>query len=87
MIVPAEDDARIERAAAGLARELEDGLAGFHLTIGRSRHAADPVDLYRAGNEARLAVNVGEAEGRAAARLRGHRLLPPAAAGDERGPA
>jgi len=64
VIVPAEDDARLERAAAGLARELEDSLAGFHLTIGRSRHAADPVDLYRSGNEARLAVNVGEAEGR-----------------------
>jgi sugar diacid utilization regulator len=63
-IVPAEDDARLERAAAGLARELQDSLSGFHLTIGRSRHAADPVDLYRAGNEARLAVNVGEAEGR-----------------------
>ena len=56
------------------------------MTIGRSRRAADPVDLYRAGSEARLAVNVGEAEGRRAARLRGHRRLPPAAAGDERGP-
>ena len=64
VIVPAEDDARLERAAAGLARELEDSLSGFHLTIGRSRLAADPVDLYRSGNEARLAVNVGEAEGR-----------------------
>jgi sugar diacid utilization regulator len=64
VIVPAEDDERLERAGAGLARELEDSLAGFHLTIGRSRRAADPVDLYRSGNEARLAVNVGEAEGR-----------------------
>ncbi len=63
-IVPAEDDERLARAAAGLARELEDGLPGFHLTTGRSRRSADPVDLYRAGNEAHLAVNVGEAEGR-----------------------
>jgi PucR family transcriptional regulator, purine catabolism regulatory protein len=63
-IVPAEDEARLQRAAAGLARELEDALPGFHLTIGASRRVADPVDLYRAGNEARLAVNVGEAEGR-----------------------
>ena len=62
VIVPAEDDDRLARAAVGLARELEDGLPGFHLTIGHSRRAADPVDLYRAGNEARLAVNVGEAE-------------------------
>lgn len=62
-IVPAEDDERLARAAAGLARELDAGLQGFHLTTGRSRRCADPVDLYRAGNEARLAVNVGEAEG------------------------
>ncbi len=64
VIVPAEDDGRLARAAAGLARELEDTLSGFHLTIGASRRVADPVDLYRAGSEARLAVNVGEAEGR-----------------------
>jgi DNA-binding PucR family transcriptional regulator len=63
VIVPAENEERLRRAAAGLARELEDALAGFHLTIGISRRVADPVDLYRAGNEARLAVNVGEAEG------------------------
>ncbi len=63
VIVPAEDEERLGRAAAGLARELEDALAGFHLTIGASRRVADPVDLYRAGGEARLAVNVGEAEG------------------------
>jgi sugar diacid utilization regulator len=63
-IVPAEDDERLARAAAGLARELDDSLSGFHLTTGRSRRCADPVDLYRAGSEAHLAVNVGEAEGR-----------------------
>lgn len=63
-IVPAEDDERLARAAAGLSRELDDSLGGFHLTVGRSRRCADPVDLYRAGSEARLAVNVGEAEGR-----------------------
>ncbi len=64
-IVPAEDDERLARAAAGLVRELEDSLSGFHMTIGCSRRAADPVDLYRSGNEARLALNVGEAEGQA----------------------
>ncbi len=64
VIVPAEDDERLARAAAGLARELDDSLSGFHITSGRSRRCADPVDLYRAGSEARLAVNVGEAEGR-----------------------
>jgi len=64
-ILPVEDDERLARAAAGLARELDDSLAGFHVTIGCSRRAADPVDLYRSGNEARLALNVGEAEGKA----------------------
>ncbi|MEZ5077047.1 MAG: helix-turn-helix domain-containing protein [Solirubrobacterales bacterium] len=65
VIVPAEDDERLARAAAGMARELDDSLPGFHLTIGCSRRCADPVDLYRAGREASLAVNVGEAEGHA----------------------
>jgi DNA-binding PucR family transcriptional regulator len=64
VIVPAEDEDRLARAAAGLGRELEDSLPGIHLTIGASRRVTDPVDLYRAGGEARLAVNVGEAEGR-----------------------
>jgi sugar diacid utilization regulator len=64
VIAPAESEERLQRAAAGLARELEDSLPEFHLTIGASRHVGDPVDLYRAGNEARLAVNVGEAESR-----------------------
>jgi hypothetical protein len=81
IIVPADDADRLSRAAGGLARELGQGLPGFHLTIGCSRHAADPVDLYRAGNEARLAVNVGEAEGRALMAFEetgSYRLLLPA---------
>jgi sugar diacid utilization regulator len=84
-IVPAEDDERLARAAAGLARELDDSLPGFHLTIGRSRRCADPVDLYRAGNEARLAVNVGEAEGRSLLAFEdtgAYRLLLPAMSED-----
>jgi DNA-binding PucR family transcriptional regulator len=85
VIVPAEDDERLARAAAGLARELEDSLAGFHVTTGRSRRCADPVDLYRAGSEARLAVNVGEAEGRALLAFEdtgAYRLLLPAVSED-----
>jgi PucR family transcriptional regulator, purine catabolism regulatory protein len=84
-IVPAEDDERLARAAAGLARELEDSLSGFHLTTGRSRRCADPVDLYRAGSEAHLAVNVGEAEGRAVLAFEdtgAYRLLLPAMSED-----
>ncbi|HEY1286598.1 MAG TPA: helix-turn-helix domain-containing protein [Solirubrobacterales bacterium] len=85
VIVPAGDDERLSRAAAALSRELEGELPGFHLTIGCSRRAADPVDLYRAGNEARLAVNVGEAEGRALLSFEdtgAYRLLLPAMSDD-----
>jgi DNA-binding PucR family transcriptional regulator len=85
VIVPAEDDERLSRAANGLSRELEDALAGFHVTIGCSRRAADPVDLHRAGSEARLAVNVGEADGRALLAFEdtgAYRLLLPAMSED-----
>jgi sugar diacid utilization regulator len=85
VIVPAEDDERLARAAAGLVRELDGSLAGFHLTTGRSRRSADPVDLYRAGSEARLAVNVGEAEGHALLAFEdtgAYRLLLPAMSED-----
>jgi sugar diacid utilization regulator len=85
VIVPAEDDERLARAAAGLARELDDSLPGFHLTTGRSRRCADPVDLYRAGSEARLAVNVGEAEGHSTLAFEdtgAYRLLLPAMSED-----
>ncbi len=85
VIVPAEDEDRLGRAAAGLGRELEDSLPGIHLTIGASRRVTDPVDLYRAGGEARLAVNVGEAEGRPLLAFEdtgAYRLLLPAMSDD-----
>jgi sugar diacid utilization regulator len=85
VIVPAEDDERLARAGAGLARELDDSLSGFHITTGRSRRCADPVDLYRAGSEARLAVNVGEAEGKSLLAFEdtgAYRLLLPAMSED-----
>jgi hypothetical protein len=62
-IVPGPEPAQLQRAARSLARELAASLPGFHLTVAHSRWIADPVDLYRAGQEARLAVNVAEAEG------------------------
>ena len=83
------------RAAEAVARELHAALHGFTFAVGYSRVAHDPVDLYRAGNEALLAANVAEARparrGRrrrapGGARVRGDRRLPAAAAGDERGP-
>ena len=50
------------RMSAAILRELESGLPGFVLAIGRSRHVEDPRDLQRAGNEAMLAANVVEGE-------------------------
>ena len=85
VIAPAEDDERLARAVSGLSRELKDALPAFHLTIGASRRVSDPVDLYRAGNEARLAVNVGEAEGRDSIAFEdtgAYRLLLPAISED-----
>jgi DNA-binding PucR family transcriptional regulator len=62
-IVPVAEDERLGRAADALANELDAGLSGFTVGVARSRVASDPVDLYRAGQEALLAANVGEAEG------------------------
>ena len=62
-ILPASDDAALARAAAALGRELSQALHGFSVTVSHSRWTPDAVDLYRAGKEALLAVNVAEAEG------------------------
>jgi sugar diacid utilization regulator len=50
------------RVAATVLRELEANLSGFAFAVGRSRPAADPLDLQRAGNEALLAANVVEGD-------------------------
>jgi sugar diacid utilization regulator len=62
-VAPADAEERLARASEALAGELEEELTGFSVTVSRSRVALDPVDLYRAGQEALLAANVGEAEG------------------------
>ena len=87
VLLPATADAEVRRVADAVVRELRSSLHGFTFAVGHSRLAADPVDLYRAGNEALLAANVAEAgDGGRGAGLRGHRRLPAAAAGHERGP-
>jgi sugar diacid utilization regulator len=63
VLLPAEVDAEARRVAAAVARELRSSLHGFTFAVGHSRVATDPVDLYRAGNEALLAANVAEAGG------------------------
>ena len=87
-IVPAADDERLARAASGLAREL------FRRPLGLSRDDRPQpprrrarLNLYRAGNEARLAVNVGEAEARPLLAFEdtgAYRLLLPAMSEDPR---
>jgi sugar diacid utilization regulator len=84
-VVPVGDDERLTRAADGLAGELEEGLSGFSVRVSRSRLAADPGDLYRAAQEALLAANVGEAEGRRVLAFEdtgAYRLLLPAMSED-----
>jgi PucR family transcriptional regulator, purine catabolism regulatory protein len=61
VLAPAAGDAESRRAAEAIARELQAALHGFAFSVGYSRVAHDPVDLYRAGNEALLAANVAEA--------------------------
>jgi sugar diacid utilization regulator len=61
ILVPGEQPALIKRVADAVARELQATLHGYTFTLGFSRPAIDPADLYRAGNEALLAANVAEA--------------------------
>jgi sugar diacid utilization regulator len=61
LLIPADGQEAIRRTAAVVARELQAALGGFTFAVGHSRPAADPVDLYRAGQEALLAANVAEA--------------------------
>lgn len=62
VLIPDADGETSRRVSAAVLRELEAGLSGFTFALGRSRRAADPLDLQRAGNEAMLAVNVVEGE-------------------------
>ena len=55
LLVPDPDGETGRRATAAVIRELESGLPGFAFALGRSRHAADPLAVQRAGNEALLA--------------------------------
>jgi DNA-binding PucR family transcriptional regulator len=61
ILVPDGDEPLVRRVAEVVGAELQASLHGFTFSIGHSRIAQDPVDLYRAGNEALLAANVAEA--------------------------
>jgi sugar diacid utilization regulator len=60
LLVPGGDETAAARAAEGILRELEAGLAGYTFALGRSRITEDPADLPRAASEALLAANVAQ---------------------------
>jgi sugar diacid utilization regulator len=62
MLVPDAGGETGRRVAGAVMRELESGLSGFAIRLGRSRRAEDPLDLQRAYDEALLAVNVVEGD-------------------------
>jgi sugar diacid utilization regulator len=62
LLLPTPEDEAVRRVARAVARELHASVHGFTFAVGHSRVAHDPVDLYRAGNEALLAANVAEAD-------------------------
>jgi sugar diacid utilization regulator len=85
IITPGIDTGAAKRVATAVLRELEAALPGFNVTVARSRHAGDPVDLHRAGAEALLAANVAEARGLAELSFEqtgAYRLLLPAMSED-----
>jgi sugar diacid utilization regulator len=64
IVVPAGEEEKLLKVQEALERELPRGLSGLTVTIARSRFASAPEEFERAVREARLALNVGEAEGR-----------------------
>jgi sugar diacid utilization regulator len=62
LLVPGSDEQLAARAGEGVLREMQSALSGYTFAVGRSRLAADPADLRRAGGEALLAANVAEGE-------------------------
>jgi len=63
ILVPGTEADLPARAAQAIRRELDESTPGFQTAVARSRPAADPVDLHRAGAEAFLAANVAVAQG------------------------
>jgi PucR family transcriptional regulator, purine catabolism regulatory protein len=81
ILLPGADADLAARAVQAIRRELDDSTPGFQTAVARSRPAADPVDLHRAGAEAFLAANVAVAQTRpelAFEETGSYRLLLPA---------
>jgi sugar diacid utilization regulator len=62
LLVPDPRGEAGQKVAQLVLRELESGMQGFSFAVGRSRVAADPSHLPRAGHEALLATNVVEGD-------------------------
>jgi sugar diacid utilization regulator len=62
-ILPVADTRDLDKAAIAAATELDAALPEVEHTFGASRRFERADDLFRAGREALLALNVGEAEG------------------------
>jgi sugar diacid utilization regulator len=85
VIVPGGEAATARRAEAAVLRELELGLSGYSVVLGRSRPAPDASQLHRAAAEAVLAANVAESQGAIALGFEetgAYRLLLPAMSED-----
>jgi sugar diacid utilization regulator len=81
IMIPGANTDLAARAVQAARRELEASMSGFLIAVARSRPAADPVDLHRAGAEAFLAANVAAAQGKtelAFEETGAYRLLLPA---------
>ncbi len=63
VMIPSAESESVEKAARAIREELEATLEEFSFTVGFGRNTTEPSDLYRAGQEALLAVNVAEASG------------------------
>lgn len=61
VLLPSSEAATIAKAAQTIREELEASLDEFNFTVGFGRITSEPGELYRAGQEALLAVNVAEA--------------------------
>ncbi len=62
VLFPDADGEAGRRVASAVLRELESGLSGFSVRLGRSRRVEDPLDLQRAYDEALLSLNVVEGD-------------------------
>lgn len=63
VLLPSSEPESVAKAANTIREELEATLGEFNFTVGHGRITSEPADLYRAGQEALLAVNVAEANG------------------------